>query len=74
MGFNKRFLSESSIRSFAKSNNFHWFQRYMVYADAYIIEGGPNDWANKMYHKFGQAGEDSEERKELHRKIANDEI
>lgn len=74
MGFNKRFLSEDSIRSSAKNSNFHWFQRYMVYADAYIIDTSKGDWASKMYHQFGQAGEDSEERRELHRKIANDEI
>lgn len=73
MGFNKRFLSESSIRSSAKSHkdSFHWFQRYMVYADAYIIEG---EWASEIYHRFGEAKEDSEERRELHRQIANDEI
>jgi hypothetical protein len=73
MGFNKRFLSESSIRNFAKSNHdsFHWFQRYMVYADAYIIEG---DWASEIYHKFGEAGEDSEERRKIHQQLVNDEI
>ncbi len=71
MSFNKRFLSESSIRSFAKSykDSFHWFQRYMIYADAYIIEG---DWASDMYNKFGEAGE--EERRTIHQQIANDEI
>ena len=73
MSFNKRFLSESSIRSFAKSykDSFHWFQRYMVYADAYIIEG---DWASEIYDRFGKAEEDSEERRNLHQQIANDEI
>ena len=73
MGFNKRFLSEESIRSFAKSHkdSFHWFQRYMVYADAYIVDTG---WASDIYDRFGKAGEDSEERRELHRQIANDEI
>jgi len=73
MSFNKRFLSESSIRSFAKSyrDSFHWFQRYMVYADAYIIEG---DWASGIYERFGEAGEDSEERRKIHQQIVNDEI
>lgn len=73
MGFHKRFLSESSIRTFAKSNrdSFHWFQRYMVYADAYIIEG---DWASKIHKQFCKAEEDSEERRKLHEQIANDEI
>lgn len=54
-----------------------WFMpmhTLMVYADAYIIDTSKGDWASKMYHQFGQAGEDSEERRELHRKIANDEI
>ena len=71
MSFNKRFLSESSIRSFAKSykDSFHWFQRYMVYADAYIIEG---DWASDMYRKFGEAEE--EERRIIHQQIVNEEI
>jgi len=74
MGFNKRFLSEDSIRSSAKNNTFHWFQRYMVYADAYIIDTSNGNWASDIYHQFGKAGEDSDERRELHRKIANDEI
>jgi hypothetical protein len=73
MSFNKRFLSESSIRSFAKSykDSFHWFQRYMVYADAYIIEG---DWASKIHKKFNKFEEDSEERRNLHQQIVNEEI
>jgi hypothetical protein len=73
MSFNKRFLSESSIRSSAKSNqdSFHWFQRYMVYADAYIIEG---DWASDIHDKFCKAEEDSEERRKIHQQIINEEI
>jgi len=73
MGFNKRFISEDSIRSMAKSykDNFHWFQRYMVYADAYIIQG---EWASDIYHQFGKMEEDSEGRIKLHQQIANDEI
>jgi hypothetical protein len=58
MGFNKRYLSERGIRSYAKSNvdSFHWFERYMVGADAYIIESEPEDFASKFYAE-GNGGE-----------------
>ena len=74
MGFNKRYLSEKGIRSYAKSNvdSFHWFERYMVGADAYIIESEPGDFASKFYDKFGQANQ--EKRKELFNKLINEEI
>jgi hypothetical protein len=68
MGFNKRFLSEESIRAFAK-NGFNSFEVYMTCADAYIVSMG---WASKIYDKFGNANE--EERKSIHKKIANNEI
>jgi hypothetical protein len=76
MGFNKRYLSEDSIRSNAKSNadSFHWFQRYMVYADAYIIDMTNGDWASKIHNQFCEAESDSIERRELHQKIVNNEI
>ena len=76
MSFNKRFLSESSIRSFAKSyhDSFHWFQRYMVYADAYIIDTTNGDWASDIHDRFCKAEEDSEERRNLHQQIVKDEI
>ena len=76
MSFNKRFLSESSIRSYAKSNkdSFHWFQRYMVYADAYIIDMTNGDWAQQIHDRFCNAKEDSEERRKIHQQIVNDEI
>jgi len=74
MGFNKRFLSEDTIRTNAKNNTFHWFQRYMVYADAYIIDTSKGDWASKIHNEFCEAKEDSDVRKNLHYKIANDEI
>ena len=47
MGFNKRFLSEESIRAFAK-NGFNSFEVYMTCADAYIVSMG---WASKIYDK-----------------------
>ena len=73
MGFYKRFLSEDSIRNFAKSHcdSFHWFQRYMVCADAYMIEG---DWASEIWHKFDEAGKDSEERRKIHQQLVNNAI
>jgi len=60
MGFNKRYLSESSIRSMADSNqeNFPGFQRYMTSADAYIIEGS---WASRIYNKFSKADLETQE-------------
>ena len=68
MSFNKRFLSEGSIRSFAK-NEFNSFETYMTNADAYITETG---WASKMYDKFGMADED--QRRKIHLQIQNNEI
>jgi len=70
MGFHKRFLSEDSIKRFAKSNRFEGFQVYMTHADAYIING---EFASKFYKEFGSALYDSEERKNLYNKIKNDE-
>lgn len=72
MSFNKRFLSKESIISQAKNNSFHWFQRYMVYADAYIIEDDGTQWASKFYDEFGKAGEDSEKRKDMWEKLKNE--
>ena len=69
MSFNKRFLSDDSIRSFAKADSFKSFERYMTCADAYIIETG---WANEIYHKFGEAEE--AERKNIHQSIINNLI
>jgi hypothetical protein len=69
MSFNKRFLSENSIRSFAKADSFKSFERYMTYADAYITETG---WASEIYHKFGEAEES--ERKNIHQSIINNLI
>lgn len=74
MSFKKRILNEETIRLFAKSNTFHWFQRYMVHADAFIIEGSDNDWPSIIHKRFCDLEEDSEERVEMHRKIANNEI
>jgi hypothetical protein len=68
MGFNKRFLSEESIRAFAQ-NDFQSFETYMTNADAYIVNMG---WADKIYHQFGEANE--KQRKELHKKIKNGTI
>ncbi len=68
MGFNKRFLSEDSIRSFANSS-FDSFETYMTCADAYIVNLG---WAEKIYHQFGKA--EKTERKEIHKKIKNGTI
>lgn len=73
MSFNKRFLSKDSIKSYAKSSSFHWFQRYMVYADAYIIEDDGTGWASKFYDNFGKAGEDSEKRKDMWEKLKNEQ-
>jgi len=74
MSFNKRYLSEDSIRSHAKANpdSFHWFERYMVYADAYIIDTTKGDFAEKIYEKFGEGNEAV--RREIHRQLVNDEI
>jgi hypothetical protein len=74
MGFNKRYLSEGGIRSYAKSNrdSFNWFERYMVGADAYIIESEPEDFASKFYDEFRQSNQ--EKRKELFNKLINEEI
>jgi len=74
MSFNKRYLSEDSIRSHAKSNSdsFHWFERYMVNADAYIIDTSKGDFAEMIYEKFGEGSE--EVRREIHRQLVNDEI
>lgn len=69
MGFNKRFLSENSIRTFAKVDSFNRFEHYMICADAYIIETG---WASEIYHKFGEAEES--ERKNIHQSIINNLI
>jgi len=68
MGFHKRFLSEESIRAFAK-NDFNSFETYMTCADAYIVNIG---WASKIYHQFGES--DQKERKELHKQIKNGTI
>jgi hypothetical protein len=65
MGFNKRFLSEESIRAFAQ-NDFKSFEVYMTHADAYIVNMG---WAEKIYHQFGEAEE--KERKSIHKQIKN---
>jgi hypothetical protein len=46
----------------------------MVYADAYIIDMTNGDWASKIHNQFCEAGQDSDERRELHQKIVNDEI
>jgi len=74
MGFNKRFLSERGIRENAKSSSdsFYWFEKYMVGADAYIIESEPGDFASKFYNEFGQANQ--EKRKELFNKLIKEEI
>lgn len=74
MSFNKRFLSEDSIRSYAKSNadSFHWFERYMIGADAYIIDTTNGTFAEKIYEKFGRSNEEG--RREIHRQLVNDEI
>ena len=74
MSFNKRYLSEDSIRSSAKANSdsFHWFERYMVYADAYIIDTTNGDFAEKIYKKFGEGN--GELRREIHKQLVNDEI
>ncbi len=72
MSFNKRYLSEDSIRSNAKSNSFHWFERYMVNADAYIIDTSKGDFAEKIHEKFGKSNEEG--RQEIHRQLVNDEI
>tara|TARA_B110000503_G_scaffold33875_1_gene55022 strand:- start:1515 stop:1775 length:261 start_codon:yes stop_codon:yes gene_type:complete len=65
MGFNKRYLTESSIRSVANSDkeNFKGFQRYMIGADAYIIEQNENNWASNIFNKFDNA--DEEEQKQI---------
>jgi ATP-dependent phosphoenolpyruvate carboxykinase len=68
MGFHKRFLSEETIRSNAKSD-FQSFETYMTNADAYIVNTG---WADKIYHQFGQSKE--KQRKELHKQIQNGTI
>lgn len=74
MSFNKRYLSEDSIRSSAKSNSdsFHWFERYMVYADAYIIDTTNGTFAEEIYEKFGESTEEG--RREIHRQLVNNEI
>ena len=63
MGFNKRYLTESSIRSMADSNqeNFPGFQRYMIGADAYIIEQNENNWASSIFNKFNDANKEEQE-------------
>jgi len=74
MSFNKRFLSKDSIKNYAKSSDsFHWFQRYMVYADAYIIEDDGTGWASKFYDEFGKAGENSEKRKDMFEQLKNEQ-
>ena len=35
MGFNKRFLSEDTIKSYAKSHTFHEFEKMMINSDSY---------------------------------------
>lgn len=74
MGFNKRFLSEETIRSNAKSNSdsFHWFERYMIHADAYIIDTTKGDFASKIHSQFWEGNE--EERRKIHQQLVNDEI
>ena len=71
MGFNKRFLSESSIRAYANSykDNFNMFLRYMTSADAYIIEGS---WASKIYNKFSKA--DLETQRQIFENITQEKI
>ncbi len=66
MSFNKRFLKEESIRSFA-NNDFESFEVYMTNADAYIVEPG---WAYETFKKFDLANE--EERKLIHQTIKNE--
>lgn len=69
MSFHKRFLSENSIRTFAKANSFNQFCNYMIRANAYIIETG---WAGDVYQKFRESNET--ERKNIHQSIINNQI
>ena len=74
MGFHKRYLSESSIRSYANSDkeNFNGFRRYMIGADAYIIEQTKDSWASNIHNKFYNA--DEEEQKQIFKNITQNKI
>ena len=74
MGFHKRYLSESSIRSNANSDkeNCNRFRRYMIGADAYIIEQSESSWASDIHDKFYNA--DEEEQKQIFKNITQNKI
>jgi hypothetical protein len=72
MSFNKRFLNEKSIRSFAKANDFKSFERYMINADAYIIDTSDGLFASILHTNFCNGNEKT--RKEIHQQLINDEI
>lgn len=67
---NRRFLTEESIKSFAKSHDFQSFQSYIISADAYVING---DKASKFFIEFIKQEDNSQERKTLYNKMRNDE-
>lgn len=71
MSFNKRFLSEDSIRKQATSDQFDSFEKYMTTADAYITS---DKWSSQFLIEFQKHEDGSWERRMLHLKINTKEI
>lgn len=59
MGFNRRYLSEDSIRKSASSSlsSFESFEKYMTSSDVYIIQGENSKWALDVFQIFKNANQ-----------------
>jgi len=66
MSFNKRFFSEKNIRINA-NDTFDSFDMYMLKPDASFLT---DEWSHKFHKEYTQS--DEELRKQLHKKIKNE--
>jgi hypothetical protein len=57
MGFNRRYLSEDSIRKAASSSlsSFDTFEKHMTTSEVYIIQGENTKWTSEVFHKFKES-------------------
>lgn len=64
MGFNKRYFSEKSIISFAKTSEYLSFERWMLNPDACIFS---DDASSKLWNSF--LNSDEKQRQKIFNKL-----
>lgn len=52
MSFNKRFLTQETILSYAKTADFNSFARYLLSPDAIIFL---DEWSSNLWKRFKEA-------------------